>query len=1133
MEVDVCDDSRFLAGELVEVRKNGTRICWCPAKVVEARAGIRIVEYDSGGKESISLGRNSEASSRVRPRPPDRSEMCRGDWQRGLRVEAFDDSWREGLLLDVPGVFLTHVQVFFPDDGEKQEFSVDSLRVSQAWDASTNAWSGRGCGALDGVVDAGSSRFSKPQKTFQRKKKRKEVESVEPEAKKPKKEVQVKQELDGIQPEALQSGASSDLVVDVKNESLEPEWMEDSDLKPDNSRTFQPDGDGEGYCLTRTLSIPVCCINTQAEDSLFGDEHKVSEDDKVDGSCSERALCTMDSSSQGSFHSAHDVNVERNRLALSRMLKRQKVPIDYSRREESLKAARENAIKNLEESGWKKGYRERHRESRVSNEAYYISPDGTSYHSLTSACKAWMQQNKNVPKPVRDAMHSYQLQIIVRRKPGELLPDSNGGKRRLRASKKLDPSMKSKKSERPRLNALLLAPDRGKQDGGDEKANKRMSIFSWLIDGEILSEGAAVSYVNKDSNQVASGVISRDGILCKCCNEVFSMTSFQVHAGDEVHRTAALLTLEDGRSVLECQKQALKKIEQAKCDEPANGQLTVDESDECCGLCGEGGQLICCDHCPATFHLHCILLKSLPEGDWFCPRCRCPVCGAGQFDGREVLYCTQCERNYHVECLNDGGASFASSRFCSQTCRKIFCGLRELVGKTSPMDGGFSWTLLRSADLDEDADMETVTAHCSKIALALSVMRECFSPMIDPRSKIDIIAHILKNRSADVKRLDFRGFYTILLENNKDELISVAAVRVHGTSIAEMPLIGTRLQYRRQGMCRRLLEVIEQVLRSLDVHTLVLPAVPELLDTWIGAFGFQKVSPFQSVRLLELSIVGFPGTKVLQKPLTWLNLCRKIAPPLAEKPWAPGSKLHMGLEPEPRRKPKQQKHPAPKTEEISKEVRTPTPVLPEPGNAVALLQEEVPALKEGPTEDSRIVVAKTRSNRLVKTSKRVAEALKTLTNKKFQPPEDAAEETEEVENTSELSFLKLGSSHIVLDSAELGAAPTASGSEIVELASSNNETREEENSHAVVVDPKEALEQQQATPENKSDELVFLSRMKGKTCVTCGTSETPMWRKDPGGIKHLCNACGIRSKKKQHQNSTENFTWEYEEECEC
>lgn len=36
-----------------------------------------------------------------------------------------------------------------------------------------------------------------------------------------------------------------------------------------------------------------------------------------------------------------------------------------------------------------------------------------------------------------------------------------------------------------------------------------------------------------------------------------------------------------------------------------------------------------------------------------------------------------------------------------------------------------------------------------------------------------------------------------------------------------------------------------------------------------------------------------------------------------------------------------------------------------------------------------------------------------------------------------------------------------------------------------------------------------------KRCADCGTSKTPLWRSGPAGPKSLCNACGIRSRKKR------------------
>ncbi|KAJ9154572.1 hypothetical protein P3X46_027892 [Hevea brasiliensis] len=39
-----------------------------------------------------------------------------------------------------------------------------------------------------------------------------------------------------------------------------------------------------------------------------------------------------------------------------------------------------------------------------------------------------------------------------------------------------------------------------------------------------------------------------------------------------------------------------------------------------------------------------------------------------------------------------------------------------------------------------------------------------------------------------------------------------------------------------------------------------------------------------------------------------------------------------------------------------------------------------------------------------------------------------------------------------------------------------------------------------------------------KTCADCGTSKTPLWRGGPAGPKSLCNACGIRSRKKKRDS---------------
>ncbi|KAI8485616.1 Histone-lysine N-methyltransferase, H3 lysine-36 and H4 lysine-20 specific [Branchiostoma belcheri] len=40
-----------------------------------------------------------------------------------------------------------------------------------------------------------------------------------------------------------------------------------------------------------------------------------------------------------------------------------------------------------------------------------------------------------------------------------------------------------------------------------------------------------------------------------------------------------------------------------------------------CFICSKGGDLLCCEMCPAAFHPACLGLEDLPEGTWFCRDC--------------------------------------------------------------------------------------------------------------------------------------------------------------------------------------------------------------------------------------------------------------------------------------------------------------------------------------------------------------------------------------------------------------------------------------------------------------------------------------------------------------------------------
>uniref|UniRef100_A0A8C8MCK4 DNA helicase n=1 Tax=Oncorhynchus tshawytscha TaxID=74940 RepID=A0A8C8MCK4_ONCTS len=51
-----------------------------------------------------------------------------------------------------------------------------------------------------------------------------------------------------------------------------------------------------------------------------------------------------------------------------------------------------------------------------------------------------------------------------------------------------------------------------------------------------------------------------------------------------------------------------------------------DDHIEFCRVCKDGGELLCCDTCTSSYHIHCLNppLPEIPNGEWLCPRCTCP-----------------------------------------------------------------------------------------------------------------------------------------------------------------------------------------------------------------------------------------------------------------------------------------------------------------------------------------------------------------------------------------------------------------------------------------------------------------------------------------------------------------------------
>ncbi|KAJ1287925.1 hypothetical protein BS78_02G048300 [Paspalum vaginatum] len=567
----------------------------------------------------------------------------------------------------------------------------------------------------------------------------------------------------------------------------------------------------------------------------------------------------------------------------------------------------------LVDNGWK--IELRRRKNKDYEDSVYVSPEGTGYWSITKAYAVYQEQFQNpcdendmgcssikrnniIPGAIsKDDLALLKKNIVKRRTNHEIYGAiKKPGGSRSRGAKDI-PANKSSRAKHQNREDRVQIMHRGcglrvrrsthnMEDGYIPYEWKR-TLYSWMIDLEVISEDTVVKYMNnKKTRTLLEGKITREGIFCGCCSKILTVTKFKLHAGSKEQWPYANIFLEDGKvSLLQCLHNAWEKHAQYekkgfyKID---GGEDQHDDSedqhDDTCAICGDGGDLLCCEGCPSTFHLACLGIK-MPHGDWYCRSCLCRFCGSAQEktpSSLELLSCLQCSRKYHQACSPGTGRdsvctkpSTWTDRFCSPGCRKVYKRLKELIGIKNNMEAGFSWSLVHCF-----TDCETIPAksktqwvYCnSKTALAFTVMDECFQPHIDDRSRINMIHNVVYNCGSDFSRLDFSGFYTFILERG-DEVISVASVRIHGTDLAEMPFIGTRGVYRHQGMCRRLLNGIESALSSLNVRRLVIPAVPEMENTWIAVFGFKPIEPSKKQKIKSVNLLIINGTSLLEKKL--------------------------------------------------------------------------------------------------------------------------------------------------------------------------------------------------------------------------------------------------------------------------
>ncbi|GAB2254369.1 hypothetical protein Droror1_Dr00022178 [Drosera rotundifolia] len=432
---------------------------------------------------------------------------------------------------------------------------------------------------------------------------------------------------------------------------------------------------------------------------------------------------------------------------------------------------------------------------------------------------------------------------------------------------------------------LVRRTTQGSNSDADEFVlySGKRTLISWMIDTGTIPLGGKLQF--HFTNKVArEGVLTRSGILCCCCDKLLTLSEFEDHSGIKYSLSYENLYLENGPSLLQCLTESWNKQEESRSSLFYDVRVDEDDpNDDSCAICGDGGDLICCDGCPSTFHPSCLNLQDFPSGEWGCPYCTCKFCNifdiptSNDNDNHTLPYstsliCHLCEEKYHQLCASEADAAnyqLEGPRYCGKDCKQISLCLQQLVGVKFELGNAFRWSLIQRSGVKQTAPETQIqeTENNSKLVIALSLMNECFLPFTDHRSGIDMLNNILYSHGSNFKRLNFSGFYTAILERG-DEIVCAASIRIHGKQLAEMPFIGTSNAYRRQGMCRRLLNAIESALFSLGVKKLVIPAISELVETWTSVFGFKPLETSTKKGMSRMNMLMFPKTDMLEKTLS-------------------------------------------------------------------------------------------------------------------------------------------------------------------------------------------------------------------------------------------------------------------------
>ncbi|KAB2614669.1 hypothetical protein D8674_021257 [Pyrus ussuriensis x Pyrus communis] len=438
---------------------------------------------------------------------------------------------------------------------------------------------------------------------------------------------------------------------------------------------------------------------------------------------------------------------------------------------------------------------------------------------------------------------------------------------------------------------------------------KDLRLHKLVFEEDCLLDGTEVGYFSKGKKMLV-GYKKGPGIVCGCCNDEVSASTFEAHAGFKSRRKPYMnIYTSNGVSLHEL---ALSLSSRRK--------WSTKHNDDLCSICEAGGDLLCCDNCPRAFHKEKYVehnpnavaagrVAGVDPIEQITNRCirivttfdeklgGCALCSSHEFSGLDfgpgtVILCDQCEKEYHVGCLKDKGIEDMKELpkdkwFCCSDCLRVHSALQKLVAhgeqklpdsllnvvrkkhnKKGPESGAnldIKWRVLNGKMSTDDESVQLLSN-------ALEIFHDRFSPIIDPTSRQDFIKEMLYGRT--IQTQDFGGMYCGIITVNQ-LVVSAGMFRIYGAEVAELPLVATCADLEGQGYFQILFSCIERLLAFLNVKSLVLPAASEAESIWKNRFGFEKLTQNEIHDYRKsYQMMIFQGTNMLRKPVPKCRILR-------------------------------------------------------------------------------------------------------------------------------------------------------------------------------------------------------------------------------------------------------------------